>query len=139
FIATSPTIDLHLRARVLQAALKRLGARAVIVTEEDERSLSGEGMNSAWFDALEKKNDAVFLITPIADTPWFRTCLRQADRLLFFPRAERRATRISSVSARARTRGPRCRCCRQKNHHRRVNSGLSTSFSFSTDSTEKPP
>jgi NTE family protein len=90
FIATSPTIDLHLRARVLQAALKRLGARAVIVTEEDERALSGEGVNSAWFDALEKKNDAVFLITPIADTPWFRTCLRQADRLWFFARADAR-------------------------------------------------
>jgi NTE family protein len=90
FISTSPTIDLKLRARVLQAALKRLGARAVIVTEDDERMLSGEGMNSAWFDALEQKNDAVFLVTPIADTRWFRTCLRQADRLWFFARADAR-------------------------------------------------
>jgi hypothetical protein len=32
-IATSPTIDIELRARTLQAALKRLGARAVIITE----------------------------------------------------------------------------------------------------------
>lgn len=89
-ISTSPTIDLKLRARALQGALKRLGARAVIVTEDDEAAMSGEGMNSAWFDALEAKNDAVFLVTPIADTRWFRTCLRQADRLWFFARADAR-------------------------------------------------
>ena len=89
-IATSATIDVKLRARTLQAALKRLGARAVIITEEDEAALSGEGMNSAWFDALEQKHDAVFLVSPIADTAWFRTCLRQADRLWFFARADAR-------------------------------------------------
>ncbi|MBL8535952.1 MAG: patatin-like phospholipase family protein [Hyphomonadaceae bacterium] len=89
-VSTSPTIDLKLRARILQTALKRLGARAVIVTEDDERAMSAEGMNSAWFDALERKNDAVFLITPIADTHWFRTCIRQADRIWFFARADAR-------------------------------------------------
>jgi NTE family protein len=90
FVSTSPTIDLKLRAKTLQAALKRLGARAAIVTEDDFRQLTGEGMNSAWFDTLERKNDAVFLLTPIADTPWFRTCLRQADRIWFFARADAR-------------------------------------------------
>lgn len=90
FFSTSPTIDLKLRARTLQAALKRLGARAVIVTEEDEAALSSEGMNSAWFDAIEQKHDAVFLVSPIADTAWFRTCLRQADRIWFFARADAR-------------------------------------------------
>ncbi len=90
FISTSPTIDLMLRARTLQAALKRLGARAAIVTNEDESQLNGEGMTSAWFDALEQKNDAVFLLTPIADTQWFRTCIRQADRIWFFARADAR-------------------------------------------------
>jgi NTE family protein len=89
-ISTSPSIDIHLRARVLQRAMQRLGARAVIVTEQDSQALSSEGMNSAWFDALERDNDAVFLVTPIADTPWFRTCLRQADRLWFFARADAR-------------------------------------------------
>lgn len=90
FISTSPTIDIKLRAKTLQAALKRLGQSAVIVTEEDERALSGEGMTSAWFDALERKNDAVFLLSPIADTPWFRTCIRQADRIWYFARADAR-------------------------------------------------
>lgn len=89
-ISTSPTIDLKLRARTLQAALQRLGARAAIVTEEDERVLTGEGMDGAWFDSLERNNDAVFLVTPIADTTWFRTCLRQADRIWFFARADAR-------------------------------------------------
>jgi NTE family protein len=89
-IATSPTIDLKLRARTLQAALKRLGARAAVVTEDDAEAMSAEGMNSAWFDALEVKNDAVFLVSRIADSPWFRTCLRQADRIWFFARADAR-------------------------------------------------
>jgi NTE family protein len=89
-ISTSPTIDLKLRARALQDALKRLGARSVIVTEEDERTINSEGLTSAWFDAIERKNDAVFLISPIADTTWFRTCLRQADRLWFFARGDAR-------------------------------------------------
>lgn len=89
-ISTSPTIDIKLRARTLLASLKRLGARAVVVTEDDEQAMSGEGLNSAWFDALERKNDAVFLVSPIADTTWFRTCLRQADRLWFFARADAR-------------------------------------------------
>ncbi len=89
-IATSPTIDLKLRARTLQAALRRLGCKAAMITDADEAALTGEGMNSAWFDALEQKNDAVFLVSPIADTPWFRTCLRQADRIWFFARADAR-------------------------------------------------
>lgn len=89
-ISTSPSIDLKLRARTLQTLLKRLGKSAVIVSEEEERAMSAEGMNSAWFDALERKNDAVFLISPIADTHWFRTCMRQADRIWLLARADAR-------------------------------------------------
>jgi len=83
-IATSPTIDLRLRARTLQTALKRLGKRVAIVGDE------GEQRESSWFDQLERDHDAVFLITPIADTPWFRTCLRQADRIWVMARADAR-------------------------------------------------
>ena len=81
-ISTSPTIDLLLRAKVMQSAMKRLGKSVTIVGDE------GQDMQSAWFDALEHDNDAVFLISPIADTPWFRTCLRQADRIWIFARAD---------------------------------------------------
>lgn len=84
-IGSSPTIDLRLRARTLQAALKRLGKSAAIVGEAE-----GSGMQSVWFDALEHKHDAVFLITPIADTNWFRACIRQADRIWVLGRADAR-------------------------------------------------
>ncbi len=90
FISTSPTIDLKLRARTLQSALKRLGAQAAIVSHEDDVALGGEGVSSAWLDALERQNDAVFLLTPIADTAGVRTCIRQADRIWFFARADAR-------------------------------------------------
>jgi NTE family protein len=83
-IATSPTIDLRLRAKTLQTMLKRLGKSSCIVGDE------GQEMESAWFDALEHDHDAVFLITPIADTPWFRLCLRQADRIWVLARADAR-------------------------------------------------
>ncbi|MBI1187987.1 MAG: cyclic nucleotide-binding domain-containing protein [Alphaproteobacteria bacterium] len=83
-IGTSPTIDLRLRARTLQAALARLGKTAAIVGDE------GAEMQSVWFDALEHKHDAVFLISPIADTSWFRACIRQADRIWVLARADAR-------------------------------------------------
>ncbi len=83
-IATSPTIDFGLRARTLQTALRRLGQRVAIVGEEGER------MGSAWFDALERDNDVVLLTSPIADTAWFRSCIRQADRIWLLARADAR-------------------------------------------------
>jgi NTE family protein len=81
-LSTSPTIDLKLRARTLVEALAKLGKRACIVGEE------ASDMLSAWYDALEESNDAVFLVSPIADTSWFRICLRQADRIWVLGRAD---------------------------------------------------
>ncbi len=81
-ISASPTIDLKLRARTLQAALSRLGKNACVVGAE------GEDMLSAWFDALEQDHDAVLLVSPIGDTHWFRACLRQADRIWVFGRSD---------------------------------------------------
>lgn len=81
-IATSPTIDLRLRARTLADALARLGQTVCVIGEE------ADDMTSDWFDALEHDHDAVFLISPIADTTWFRTCLRQADRVWVLARAD---------------------------------------------------
>ncbi|MGE3302451.1 MAG: patatin-like phospholipase family protein [Hyphomonadaceae bacterium] len=83
-LAASPTIDLRLRARALQAALARIGKTACIVGEE------GEDMLSAWFDELERDHDAVLLVSAIGDTPWFRTCLRQADRIWVLARSDAR-------------------------------------------------
>jgi len=80
--SSSPTIDLRLRARALQAAIQDLGRRCVIVGEE------GAAFTSAWFDALERENDIVLLFTPIADTTWFRIVLRQADRMWVLARGD---------------------------------------------------
>ncbi|MBI1251070.1 MAG: cyclic nucleotide-binding domain-containing protein [Alphaproteobacteria bacterium] len=83
-IATSPTIDLELRARTLQTAMRRLGKTAVIIGED------AVDRPAKWFDDQELKHDAVFLISPIADTTWFRACIRQADRIWFLARADAR-------------------------------------------------
>jgi NTE family protein len=84
-ISTSPTIDLKLRANALKDALARIGKRCAIVTEES----AGE-MLSLWLDALEREYDAVLLISPIADTTWFRTCLRTCDRVWVLARNDAR-------------------------------------------------
>jgi NTE family protein len=81
-ISTSPTIDLRLRARTLADALARIGKNVCVIGEE------ADDMLSEWFDDLEQDHDAVFLITPIADTTWFRTCLRQADRVWILARSD---------------------------------------------------
>jgi NTE family protein len=81
-IATSPTIDLALRARTLVGQLAKLGKTACVVDE------TSQDMLSSWFDALEHDHDAVFLISEIGDTAWFRTCLRQADRIWILARAD---------------------------------------------------
>lgn len=84
-IAASPTIDLKVRARALKDALTALGKTCAILTEEDAPEQAG-----AWLDAIETRHDVVFLLTPIADSTWFRTCLRQADRMWVMARADAR-------------------------------------------------
>jgi NTE family protein len=84
-LSTSPTIDLALRARALKSALARFGKRAVVVSEQE-----GDGKPAAFFDALETENDAVILISPIGDTPWFRLATRQADRIWLLARSDAR-------------------------------------------------
>lgn len=81
-VSTSPTIDLRLRARTLADKLAALGKNVCVIGEE------ADDMLSEWFDDLERDHDAVFLITPIADTTWFRTCLRQADRVWVLARSD---------------------------------------------------
>lgn len=81
-VSTSPTIDLRLRARTLAEAMARFGKNVCVIGEE------ADDMLSEWFDDLERDHDAVFLITPIADSTWFRTCLRQADRVWILARSD---------------------------------------------------
>ncbi|HVY89604.1 MAG TPA: patatin-like phospholipase family protein [Hyphomonadaceae bacterium] len=83
-IATSPTIDLKLRARQMSAALQSMGLRVAIVGEE------AVGMPASYFDELETRNDVVLLLSTIGDTPWFKLTQRHSDRIWLFARADAR-------------------------------------------------
>jgi NTE family protein len=83
-IATSPTIDLRLRARTLAAALQSMGLRVAIVGEE------AVGMPASYFDELEARNDIVMLLATIGDTPWFKLTQRHSDRIWLLARADAR-------------------------------------------------
>ncbi len=83
-IATSPTIDLKMRAKSLGAALQAMGLRVAVVGEE------AVGMPSSYFDELELRNDIVFLLSNIGDTPWFKLTQRHSDRIWLFARADAR-------------------------------------------------
>jgi len=84
-VATSPTIDLRLRARALRDALMKFGQKVAIIDETQ-----GDGKPAAFFDELEQNNDTVILITPIGDTSWFRLAMRQADRIWVLARGDAR-------------------------------------------------
>ena len=82
-VATSPTIDLELRARALKASVEALGKKAIVVGER-----MGEDKPSAFFDDLEQRHDVVILISTIGDTRWYRLSVRQADRIWVVGRAD---------------------------------------------------
>ncbi|MEP1596917.1 MAG: patatin-like phospholipase family protein, partial [Hyphomonas sp.] len=84
-VATSPTIDLKLRARSLKQALERLGRKAIIVDEK-----MGDERPAAYFDELERTHDVVILISAIGDNAWYRLSMRQADRIWVVGRADAR-------------------------------------------------
>jgi NTE family protein len=85
-IAASPTIDLKLRAQALRDSLTQLGRRTIVVSDAE----AGADLGEFQLDALEAEYDAVLLISPISDTPWFRACLRQADRIWVLARSDAR-------------------------------------------------
>jgi NTE family protein len=84
-ISASPTIDLKLRAKTLADALTKLGKRVAVVGEEHAPE-----MLTLWLDALEHDHDVVLIYSPIADTVWFRLCLRQSDRIWVLARSDAR-------------------------------------------------
>ena len=84
-VATSPTIDLKLRAKALQSELVRLGNRVTIVD-----AIQGDEKPTAFFDQLEANNDIVLLVSEIGDNSWYRLSVRQADRIWVIGRADAR-------------------------------------------------
>jgi len=84
-VATSPTIDLRLRAEMLAEALADMGLRTVIVDAAE-----GAEKPATWFDHLERENDVVFLLADFSDIGWYRVAMRQADRLWVIARSDAR-------------------------------------------------
>jgi NTE family protein len=84
-VATSPSIDLGLRARALCASLDRLGVNCRIITEAE-----GGDKPTGFFDELEAAHDIVILVTSVGDTAWFRLSTRQADRVWVIGRSDAR-------------------------------------------------
>ncbi len=82
-VATSPSIDLSLRAEALKKSLERLGVKSHIVEESE-----GDEKPSAYFDTLEAKHDIVILISTMGDNAWYRLSMRQADRIWVVARAD---------------------------------------------------
>ena len=81
-VATSPTIDIDLRAKVLADSLKDMGLRVAISGEEDVER------NARYFDDLEARHDVVLLKAVIGDSQWFRMTARYADRIWVLARAD---------------------------------------------------
>lgn len=83
-LSASPTIDIRARAEALKTALQKLGKRAVVLGEE------AESRGASFFDEAERWNDVVLLAGEIGEGLWPRMCLRQADRIWVFGRADAR-------------------------------------------------
>jgi len=84
-VATSPTIDLRLRAEALQASLSKLGVTCRIVEEAE-----GDDKPTAFFDEIEANNQIIILTSSIGDNAWYRLSIRQADRIWVVARADAR-------------------------------------------------
>ena len=82
-VATSPSIELEKWAEHLKTTLNQIGLRATIIDKE-----SGDDKPSQFFDELERQNDIVILITELVDDSWYRTSVRQADRVWILGRAD---------------------------------------------------
>ncbi|MEM9572086.1 MAG: patatin-like phospholipase family protein [Pseudomonadota bacterium] len=82
-VATSPSIDLELRAEAIKKALSRFDIKTRIVTGSE-----GNEKPSSFFDELEAENDIVILTSTMRDNAWYRLSMRQADRIWVVARAD---------------------------------------------------
>lgn len=86
-LATSPTIDLKLRARAIEHSLQKLGKKVVVIDETQ-----GDEKPAAFFDEMERSHDVVILVSAIGDTSWYRLAVRQADRIWVVGRADAKSS-----------------------------------------------
>ncbi len=83
-VATSPTIDLTLRANVLVKALESLELKVVVVDE------SHADKDVSYFDDLEARHDIVLFKAAIGNSNWYKLTMRYADRIWVLARADAR-------------------------------------------------
>ena len=83
-ISTSPSIDLRMRADTIRKSAAAIGAKTIVLGEE------AADRTAEYFDAVERENDLILLISPLGDTPWYKQCMRQADRVVIFARGDAR-------------------------------------------------
>jgi NTE family protein len=83
-IATSPSIDLAGFSRELRVKLELLGVRTAVVSGPD-----GERGRTLWA-STRYDYDVIFLVAQMNEEGWYRTCLRQADRLWVLAREDAR-------------------------------------------------
>ncbi|PWE16508.1 cyclic nucleotide-binding protein [Marinicauda salina] len=86
-IATSPTIDMAVRAEAMQKALAKLGKTSVVAGEE---CADWPGPR---LDELEAEHDVVFLCAKMADANWARRAMGRADRIWLLARADAHPSR----------------------------------------------
>ena len=86
-VATSPTIDLALRAKALKAALGRLGLSVEIL---DVEAADWPGPK---LDKIEDSADLVLLCASLADPVWARRAMGRADRIWLFARGDAKPSR----------------------------------------------
>jgi NTE family protein len=86
-------------AHRIAAALVEMGAKAAVL------DASASGQSAEWFHTFEAAHDVVFYRGDAPGTAWSEACVRQADRLYLFARADRALPPETVRSAKERISG----------------------------------
>lgn len=85
--AASPSVDAESAARELAAAVSALGRKCIVIGEESVDK------PTSWLDEIERAHDVVIAHSKMADTAWYKTCLRIADRMWVIARRDARPSK----------------------------------------------
>ncbi|MEM8988044.1 MAG: patatin-like phospholipase family protein [Pseudomonadota bacterium] len=86
-IATSPSIEIESLARDLAGRVNTMGRSCAVIGVEDKDK------DAAFFDTVLHKHDVVLMPVRMGDADWYRTALRQADRMWVFARRDARPSK----------------------------------------------
>ncbi len=86
-IASSPSIDVDMRAKGLADRIARYGVNV------DWMPVSENAPDSRTFDRAEEAQDVLLLAARVDDSPWYRFVIRHADRFLVMARRDAKPPR----------------------------------------------